>query len=236
MTRPLHQPSISLNRDELLKGADWFCALGKPAQHRVLQDLIVHHVAAGEALGHQGEMQMHWFGVMEGLLKWSVSAIDGRTVTLGGQSVGSWFGEGTLVRGKPRQSDIIALRHSRVATIPRTTFNWLRQNEPVFDDFLLRQINERMHWFMGSVAAHRLLDAEHLVMRALWGLVHPLLNPLGVHHLLISQEELANLAMVSRQRCNIALLTLKREGLIELGYGAISIRDIDALAAKIRSW
>jgi CRP/FNR family transcriptional regulator, cyclic AMP receptor protein len=45
---------------------------------------------------------------------------------------------------------------------------------------------------------------------------------------------MANLAMVSRQRCNMTLVTLKREGLIELGYGAISIRDIDALAARMR--
>lgn len=234
MTRPLHQQTLSLNQDELLSGAGWFNALSEGARALVKRDLIERDCGAGEALGHQGEMQLHWFGVMEGLLKWSVSAIDGRTVTLGGQSVGSWFGEGTLVRGQPRQSDIIALRHSRVAMVPRSTFNWLRQSEPVFNDFLLRQINERMHWFMGSIAAHRLLDAEHLVVRALWGLVHPLLNPLGLHHLLISQEELANLAMVSRQRCNMTLLTLKREGLIELGYGAISICDIDALAARMR--
>lgn len=234
MARPLHQQIVSLSRDELLSGSDWFDALGDQTKTLVKQDLIERSLSAGELLGHQGEVQQHWFGVMEGLLKWSVSAIDGRTVTLGGQSVGSWFGEGTLVRAQPRQSDIIALRHSRVAMIPRSTFDWLRQNEPVFNEFLLRQINERLHWFMGSMAAHRLLDAEHLVVRALWGLVHPLLNPLGLHHLLISQEELANLAMVSRQRCNMTLVTLKREGLIELGYGAISISDIDALAARIR--
>lgn len=233
MAQPLHQQTVSLSRDELLGGSNWFIALSENAQTLVNADLIERNVNAGEALGYQGETQLHWFGVMDGLLKWSVSAIDGRSVTLGGQSVGSWFGEGTLVRGQPRQADIIALRHSRVAMIPRDTFNWLRQNEPVFNEFLLRQINERMHWFMGSMAAHRLLDADHLVVRALWGLAHPLLNPLGLHHLLISQEELANLAMVSRQRCNMTLVNLKREGLIELGYGAISIRNIDALAARI---
>lgn len=234
MTRPLHVQAISLSRDQLLQGADWFTPLGDAAKAQVRADLVERTVGTGDALGYQGEMQHYWFGVMEGLLKWSVNAIDGRTVTLGGQSVGSWFGEGTLLRSQPRQADIIALRNSRVAMLPRATFDWLRQTEPCFNEFLLRQINERLHWFMGSMAAHRLLDAEHLVVRALWGLVHPLLNPLGLHHLLISQEEVANLAMVSRQRCNMALLNLKREGLIELGYGAISIRDIDALAARVR--
>ena len=84
MTRSLHQQSVSLSRNDLLSGADWFGTLSELAQARVRHDLIERSVAAGEALGHQGEMQLYWFGVMEGLLKWSVSAIDGRTVTLGG--------------------------------------------------------------------------------------------------------------------------------------------------------
>ena len=50
-----------------------------------------------------------------------------------------------------------------------------------------------------ALAAHRLLDAERVMIRALWGLIHPLRNPMGLHNLIISQEELVNLAMVSRQ-------------------------------------
>jgi CRP/FNR family transcriptional regulator, cyclic AMP receptor protein len=70
--------------------------------------------------------------VLEGLLKWSINATDGRTVTLGGQSVGSWFGEGTLLRGQPRKADLVALRSSRVAMMPFETFDWLRRTQPAF--------------------------------------------------------------------------------------------------------
>jgi len=163
------------------------------------------------------------------LLKWSVNARDGRTVTLGGQSVGSWFGEGTLLRGQPRRADVVALRHSRVAMLPFETFDWLRRTQGAFNEFLLQQINERLHWFMGNFAAQRLLDTDKLVARALVGLVHPLLNPRGERHLAISQEELANLATVSRQRCNQSLMAMKREGLVQLAYGAIVVNDLDAL-------
>lgn len=233
MTRSLHVRTVALSLDELLAGSGWFPRISEAGQRQVRTDIYERVLAAGEALGYQGEMQHHWFGVTEGLLKWSIHAIDGRTVTLGGQSVGSWFGEGTLLRGKPRRSDIVALRHSRVAMLPYETFDWLRHHEPEFAEFLLSQINERLHWFMGNLAAHRLLDAERLVVRALWGLVHPLLNPLGLNNLLITQEELANLATVSRQRCNMALMRLKREGLVELEYGAIRILDVQALEAYV---
>lgn len=229
MARTLQVRSVSLTREQLLSDSIWFSQISEEARNQVRADILETDLAPNQPLGRHGDRQHHWFGVMEGLLKWSINAMDGRTVTLGGQSVGSWFGEGTLLRGLPRASDIVALRPSRVAMLPYETFDWLRRTEPAFAEFLLNQINERLHWFMGNMAAHRLLDSEHLVKRALWGLIHPLLNPMGLKNLIISQEELANLATVSRQRCNTALVKLKRDQVIDLEYGAITILDVEAL-------
>jgi CRP/FNR family transcriptional regulator, cyclic AMP receptor protein len=232
MTRTLRTRAASISVDELLANSHWFGQSDAPAQQQVRTDLVERAIASGGSLGHHGETQHHWYGVLEGLLKWSITAADGRTVTLGGQSVGSWFGEGTLLRGQPRKSDLVALRHCRVAMMPFETFDWLRRTQPAFSEFLLQQINERLHWFMGNFAAHRLLDADRLVARALVGLVHPLLNPRGERHLMISQEELANLATVSRQRCNESLLAMKRDGLLQLDYGAIRVLDPHALQQR----
>lgn len=229
MTRQLRTRSASISVDELLANSPWFGQIGVAAQRQLRTDVVERAIASGASLGHHGETQHFWYGVMEGLLKWSINAPDGRTVTLGGQSVGSWFGEGTLLRGQPRKADLVALRHSRVAMVPYETFDWLRRIEPAFNEFLLQQINERLHWFMGNFAAHRLLDTGRLVARALVGLVHPLLNPRGERYLMISQEELANLATVSRQRCNEALVAMKRDGLLQLDYGAVRILNLAAL-------
>jgi CRP/FNR family transcriptional regulator, cyclic AMP receptor protein len=229
MTRVLQKRSASISVDELLAHSPWFEQIGEAAKAQVRADIVERTCRSGESLGFQGESQQHWFGVLEGLLKWSINAPDGRTVTLGGQSVGSWFGEGTLLRGQPRRADLVALRHSRVAMLPFETFDWLRRTQPTFNEFLLHQINERLHWFMGNFAAHRLLDTDRLVARALVGLVHPLLNPRGERFLMISQEELANLATVSRQRCNETLVSMKRGGLLELEYGAVRIVQLVAL-------
>jgi CRP/FNR family cyclic AMP-dependent transcriptional regulator len=229
MVRALRKRSASRSVDALLADSSWYVQVGEGARRQVRADIVERSIAAGDALGHQDEAQHHWYGVLEGLLKWSVNARDGRTVTLGGQSAGSWFGEGTLLRGQPRHADLVALRHSRVAMLPFETFDWLRRSEGAFNEFLLQQINERLHWFMGSLAAHRLLDTDRLVARALVGLVHPLLNPRGERHLAISQEELAHLASVSRQRCNRSLMAMKQQGLVQLEYGGIIVVDLDAL-------
>jgi CRP-like cAMP-binding protein len=219
----------SLTLDELLEQSAWFVQLDEPAQAQVRRDASERAVAMGDSLSHHGEQQHAWYGVLEGLVKWAITAPDGRTVSLGGQSVGSWFGEGTLIRNTPRQSDLVALRHSRVAQIPFDTFDWLRHHRPSFNDFLLMQVNERMHWFMGNYAAQGLLDTDSQVARALMGMVHPLLNPRGERHLQLSQEELANLAAVSRQSCNSALMRFKNAGLVRSEYGGIVVLDLPGL-------
>lgn len=229
MARSQRPRGASLTLDELLAQSPWFADLDEPARHQVRSVASERAIAQGDSLGHHGAVQKDWFGMLEGLVKWSITGRDGRTVTLGGQSVGSWFGEGTLIRNAPRGSDLIALRDSRVAQIPSATFDWLRRNRPAFNDFLLRQVTERLYWFMGNVEAHGLLDTDSQIARALVGLVHPLMNPLGERHLQLSQEELANLAAVSRQSCNAALLRLKEAGMVRSEYGGVVVLDLPGL-------
>lgn len=222
-------PPARPSTTSLLAASAWFPLLEAAAQQRVLDDVREVEVPAGGALCRRGDIPVHWFGAIEGLLKWSVTSDDGRAVTLGGLSAGSWFGEGTLLRALPRTADIIALRPSRVAVLPVETFAWLHATQRSFDHFLLRQINERMHWFLGTFTAHHLLDTDSQVARALAGLAHPFLYPGMDRHLQISQEEIANLTGVSRQRCNAALKRLQESGILQIEYGGITVLDLPGL-------
>ena len=193
-----------------------------------MEELREVEVPQGSALCRRGDFPAHWYGAIEGLLKWTVTSDSGRSVTLGGLSAGSWFGEGTLLRAAPRTADIIALRPSRVVLLPAETFEWLHATERSFDHFLLRQINERMHWFLGNFTAHHLLDTDSQVARALAGLFHPWLHP-GSD----PQEEIANLSGVSRQRCNAALKRLEADGVLQIGYGGITVVNLEALRRRV---
>lgn len=224
-----HSPTL----DSLLAGSAWFPLLAPASRTRVREDMQEVEVGQGAFLCRVGDMPLHWYGAIDGLLKWCVTAEDGRSVTLGGLSRSSWFGEGTLLRAVPRTADIVALRPSRVALMPLDTFNWLHETERAFDHFLLRQINERMHWFLGNFAAHHLLDTDTQVARALVGLFHPWLHPGSDPHLAVSQEEIANLSGLSRQRCNAALRRLAEAGLIAIGYGGIAVLDLAGLRVLV---
>ena len=227
-----NSPSQARTLDALLAQSVWYVGLSEPARSEVRARIRELDVSMGHALCRRGDKPRYWYGTIDGLLKWSVTRDDGRSVTLGGLSTGSWFGEGTLMQGPAHSADIIALKPSRVALLPADTFAWLRANETSFGEFLLRQINERMQWFLGNFAAHHLLDTDGNVARALAGLFHPWLHPLSDPHLRVSQEEIANLSGLSRQRCNAALRRLAEAGLIEIEYGGIVVIDLDGLRSR----
>ena len=230
MTKFNHQDAPSLqSAQELLNTSSWFIKLSCDAQGKIKESILEIDIPMGNALGTRGQMPGFWYGVIDGLLKWSVTSSDGRTVSLGGQLSGSWFGEGTLIRQKPRAADVIALRNCKLALMPLDIFQWLRKTQPTFNDFLLQQITERLHWFMGKHVDHALLGFDAHVARALCGLLHNLHNPNPTMHLRISQEELANMAAMSRPRCNQALCKMRKQGWIRTEYGGITLLNVVAL-------
>ena len=226
--QPVHAIGFA-TLQELLDSSPWYPKLASAVQARVRAEMSQQAVPAGATLVHRGEIPHHWFGVISGLLKRSISNADGSAITYGVESPGSWFGEGTLWRGLPRSFDVIALRPSIVAMMPRGTFEWLYESELMFSHFLIQQINERMFWLGEDWAAHRTMDADGRVKRALVGLFHPWLRPHRQLHIELSQEEVANLAGVSRPRCNRALKRLQDGGLLKLEYGGLTVLDLDGL-------
>jgi len=228
-TAHTHQAAGFASLRELLDSSPWFPSLPAASRERVLAEMEPQPVPSGVALVHRGDHPHHWYGVMSGLLKWSMVTADGRSISFGGLSPGSWFGEGTLLRDAPRPADVIALQPSVVAVMPRHTFEWLYETDLAFNHFLIQQINERMYWFMEGWGADRVLDADGQVRRALAGLFHPWLYPSGLRHVGIAQEEVANLAGVSRPRCNRALKQLEDEGIVKLEYAGLTVLDLDSL-------
>ena len=121
----------------------------------------------------------------------------------------------------------------RTSLVPMETLEWLHATQRSFDHFLLRQINERMHWFLGNFTDHHPLDTDSQVARAVAGLFHPWLHPGGDTHLQVSQEETANISGVSLQRCNAALRRLQVAVLRKIANSGITITDLEGLRRHV---
>lgn len=215
--------------EELLAISPWTADLTGDQRRRVESDLIERAYPAGASICHKGKPSDSWIGVLDGLVKLNCFSHVGKAVTFAGIPAGSWFGEGSVLKGEPRKYDVIALRDSRIVFMPEKTFNWLLDNSFPFNRFLLLQINERLGQFIGMVEHDRLLDPDARVARALASLFNTYLYPGAETRVQISQEELGYIAGASRQRVNQALRVLEAAGLVKVDYGMITVLNVEGL-------
>ena len=224
----LHQRRRPLDLAELAQ-VPWLPSLTPAEQERVVPELRIGEALAGELICRVGRPATYWFGLIDGLLKMSTDTARGQTITYTGVSPGGWFGEGTALKREVYRYNIQALRRSRVAGLPVDTFHWLLDHSLGFNRFVMNQLNERLAQFITTIEADRTPSPEQRVARNLAALANPVLFP-GVGEVLrITQQELAYLVGLSRQRVNEALQALAAQGLIRIEYGGLRIVDLMAL-------
>ncbi|WP_420474687.1 Crp/Fnr family transcriptional regulator [Noviherbaspirillum sp. ST9] len=214
---------------QTLRSTAWAASLTAEQMARVEADVTERFVPAGGYACRKGEAVEYWVGAIDGLLKMSSVSLEGKIITFTGVLGGAWFGEGSLLKDTPRQYDVIALRDTRLALMPRNTFHWLLDNSIGFNRFVMTLLNERLGMFISLVEYDRMLDTTARLARCLAALFNPHLNPGISPQLKISQEELGYLCNASRQRVNGSLKALEEAGLVKAEYGGVTILDLDGL-------
>ncbi len=228
----LHQRRRTPTPDEL-RSIPWLPLLLPEEQARAVASLLVGDAAAGDYVCRVGKPVTYWFGVVEGLLKMSSDNAQGITMTFAGMPPGGWFGEGTALKREPYRYNIQALRKSVVAGLPIDSFHWLLDHSLGFNRFVMNQLNERLGQFISAREIDRMSNPDLRVGRSLAALFNPVLYP-GVGEVLrITQQELAYLVGLSRQRVNESLRTLEAQGTIRVEYGGLRVLDIAALRSSI---
>jgi CRP-like cAMP-binding protein len=207
----------------------WLVHLSREHRQQAADAIRLGDALPGEYVCRIGRPVTYWLGVVDGLLKMHSDAADGHAVTFTGIPPGGWFGEGTALKREAYRYNIQALRKSTVAGLPVDTFHWLLDHSIGFNRFVMNQLNERLGQFIGAREVDRLSDPDTRVARNLAGLFHPTLYP-GVGPLLrITQQELAYLVGLSRQRVNEALARLQQRGWIRVEYGGLRVLDLQGL-------
>ncbi|WP_225782699.1 Crp/Fnr family transcriptional regulator [Xenophilus sp. Marseille-Q4582] len=227
-TDSLHQRRRAPTAREL-EAIPWLPALTPAERAGVLPEITAVNARPGDHVCRVGRPVTYWFGVIEGLLKMSSDTAQGQTMTFAGLPSGGWFGEGTALKREPYRYNVQALRASVVAGIPVDSFHWLLDHSIGFNRFIMSQLNERLGQFIAAREIDRLNNPDARVARSLAALVNPVLFPRVGEVLRITQQELAYLVGLSRQRVNEALRHLQDQGVIRIEYGGLRVLDLPAL-------
>jgi len=224
----LHQRRRSPSTAELAS-IPWLQVLQVEDQAWVSAQIMVGDALAGDVVCRIGKAPTYWFGVVQGLLKMSADNAQGDSFTYAGLSAGGWFGEGTVIKREPYRYNVQALRPSVVAGLPIESFHRLLEQSIGFNRFVMNQLNERLGQFIAAREIDRMTNPDIRVARSLAALFNPVLFP-GVGEVLqITQQELAYLVGLSRQRVNVALQRLVEQGWIKVTYGGVRVINLNAL-------
>lgn len=215
--------------EAMLRGSLWARTLNADEMDQLVRESYEQRVALGGYALRCGEPADHWIGVIDGLVKMSVSQADGKHSTFTGVTAGGWAGEGSLLKPGCWRYDGVATRDTHLACVPRHSFERLVASNLAFNHFLLSHINARLSLFIALVEFDRLLGPDARVARCLASLFHPDLYPRVGNFVQLGQEEIGLLSGVSRQRTNESLHELQRVGLLRIEFGGVTVIDLDGL-------
>ena len=227
----LHQRRRALN-DAELAGIPWLPRLTPEERAYAVGELQISEALPGDLVCRIGRPVTYWFGVVDGLLKMNSENVEGQSMTFAGLPPGGWFGEGTVLKRESYRYNVQTLRKSLVAGLPVDSFHRLLDQSIGFNRFVMNQLNERLGQFIAAREIDRMNNPDLRVARSLAALFNPVLYP-GVGEMLrITQQELAYLVGLSRQRVNEALASLEALKLIKVEYGGLRVLDLEGLRTR----
>ena len=219
-------------RTALLAGHSFFRSLDE-AQLAELADLThEREFSRGQLIFQKGDAGDSLMAVQAGRVKISSVSAEGKEVVFNIINPGEIFGEIALLDGGVRTADATPLEKSHLLILRRPDFIGFLTAHPNFAVSLMEILCERIRRTSELVEDSIFLDVAARVARRLMYLSREQRregsdDPV---QLKISQQELGDFAGISRETTNRVLNEWQDAGVIELGYGALTINDVAAVA------
>ena len=229
--------SLSEAQIATLMGNPWFAGLAPAIRGDAIARGQIRSMVQGERLFSRGDAGHAVYAVLQGSVRISGTSSEGREAVLTFYAPGAWFGEISLLDGQPRTHDGCAYTASRLLVIVQADFEALLDAHPALARELLRLECSRLRAVLVALEAHATQSLEQRFASRLLALAQAYGSPtprgLSIE-LHLSQEILAQLTGVTRQRVNQLLKVWENDGLIEQGYGRVVLVDrvrLERLAA-----
>ena len=203
-------------------------------RRRVLQSARRRSYDRGEVLVREGDPSDSLHLVAAGRLAVRVSTRDGDNAMINLLGPGDYFGELSLLEGRPsvRSATVIALERAETLSLSASEFRDLRAN-PAADRLLLALMARRIDELSLRLLESAYDSLDQRVQRRLLELADLYATDGGRVTIPLTQEHLAQLVGGTRPSVNQALQTLVARGVVELGRGRVVVVDRAWLADRL---
>lgn len=220
--------TLSDRHVDVMMSDAWFARLAAPVRAAVLERMQLRGYAAGERVFTRGGEALAVYAVLEGAVRVSGTSRDGREAVLRIFEPGSWLGEVSVLEGSPRVHDASAYTRTQLAVLMRDDLEALMTAHSALMRELLRLECSRLRVVLTALEAYATQPLEQrfasrlIAMADAYGAPTPRGLSIELH---LSQELLAQLVGVTRQRVNQLLKQWEQDGLVEQNYGRLLIVD-----------
>ena len=202
----------------------------------VLERTALRAMKAGETLHYVGDDAIGMYGVVAGRLRVNISAEDHGPYLVYLMRPGAWFGEGPSVTGGPRILTPSAAVDTQLLFVPLGGLHEIVLRNPAYWRFFFIPLLEHTEIALGALSDLMLRDHTKRLVASLLRLAGSRTGqpkPRGKIEIEASQEEIAIMANVARTTANSVLRKLAKDGLIEVGYGQVTLLSASRLRAMI---
>ena len=223
------------NAEGVLKRAPLFDALDDEGARTLRRQMSEVKLSRGEHLFNEGDDGDALYVVLEGKMKLTRQAVDGRENLLSVIGPGEMFGELSLFDPRPRTSTASAVTDAVLVGLKHEALiSWLQQH-PEVSLHLLRALAQRLRRANDVTADLVFTDVPGRVAKNLLDLADRFgskeADGLHVHHDL-TQEELAQLVGASRETVNKALADFAARGWLQISARSVLILDAERLRKR----
>jgi len=191
----------------------------------------------GERLFDEGDPGDRLYLVVDGKVKLTRTAPDGRESLVSVHGAGDMFGELAMFDPTYRTSSATAITDARLASIAHEDLRQVLITRPAVSLLLLKALAQRLRRVTETNTNLIFTDVPGRVAKALLELADkfgmPMQDGIQVNHDL-TQEELAQLVGASRETVNKALADFATRGWIQLAAKSVLLIDPDRLRRRAR--
>jgi CRP/FNR family cyclic AMP-dependent transcriptional regulator len=211
-------------------------ALDEDEVRRLLAGAARRRFARREVIFHEGDPADSLHLIQKGRVAVRITTGLGVVATLDVNGPGEVVGELALLPPYgPRGASAVALEVVETKVITAAAFSELRASHPAVDDFLLRNLSDRVRQLNARLVEALFVPVEARVARRLLDVQGHYATPTSDAVVVpLTQEDLASLAGTSRESVNRILGRLQSDGVLELRRGAIRLLDTAALTRLAR--
>ena len=209
----------------------WYSQLEPSFQQFILEHAHMLEVQKDQSIFLSGDTFNGLYAVLEGAVRLGYIDIQGKEAIAAIAEPIMWFGEISLVDQQPRSHDAITVQNSVILHLPSANLQLLLQQHPQFWFHIAQLTSQKLRFaFLELVSFQTQNIKQRLAQRLLF-----ILNGYGNHlsieqnSIHLSQEQLAQMLVCSRQTVNQELQELEKQGVLKVAFRKIEILDFNLL-------